>query len=80
MVWKADNAERLCNWMQVHPWAKRVTGLGSISKVHLNQTHSHLLHLESASAVGIWVGFSTGVIGCHVPSVDSGKTHHVRES
>lgn len=38
MVWKADNAKRLCNSMQVHPWAKCVTGLGSISKVNLNQT------------------------------------------
>lgn len=38
MVWKADNTKRLCNLMQVHPWAKCVTGLGNIKKAHLNQT------------------------------------------
>lgn len=31
--------KRLCNLMQVHPWAKLVAGLGNINKVHLNQTH-----------------------------------------
>lgn len=57
--------KRLCNLMQVHPWAKLVTGLGNINKVHLNQTTSHPLHLKSAS--GIWMGFGTGVTGSHVP-------------
>lgn len=38
MVWKADNAKRLCNSMQVHPRVKHVTGLGNTNKVHLKQT------------------------------------------
>ena len=37
LVWEGDNAKVLCNVMQVHRWAKHITGLGDISKVNLNQ-------------------------------------------
>lgn len=51
--------------MQVHPWAKRVTGLGNVNKIHLHQTQFSPVNLEFAS--GTWVGFGAGVIGSYVP-------------